>query len=71
MTARFRQLFPLGQRTKKLNVISTVTSASGDNIECKGVFPIPFEIDNKNLSEDFILGINFFQDAGLAYDTGN
>ncbi len=25
----------------------------------------------KNLSEDFILGINFFQDAGLAFDPGN
>jgi hypothetical protein len=47
MTARFRQLFPVGQRPKKLKGISTVTSASGDKIEFKGVLPIPFEIDNK------------------------
>ena len=45
MTAR--QLFPVGQRPKKLKGISTVTSASGDKIEFKGVLPISFEIDNK------------------------
>jgi hypothetical protein len=43
--AKFRQVFPVGQRPKKLNVISTVTVASGDQIECLGVYPIPFEID--------------------------
>jgi hypothetical protein len=79
--AKFRQLFPVGKRPKKLNVISTVTVASGDQLECLGVYPIPFEIDEKKfvynvhvlnkLCEDFILGINFFNDAGLAYDSEN
>ncbi len=50
-------------------------------MECLGVYPIPFEIDEKKfvynvhvlnkLCEDFILGINFFNDAGLAYDAEN
>jgi hypothetical protein len=71
----------VGKRPKKLNLISSVTSASGDKIECEGVYPVQFEIDKKkfvnnihvlkHLSEDLILGINFFQDAGLAYDPGN
>ena len=79
--AKFRQLFPVGKRPKKLNVISTVTVASGDKLECLGVYPIPFEIDGKKfvynvhvlnkLCEDFILGINFFDYAGLAYDAEN
>jgi hypothetical protein len=64
----------VGKRPKKLNLISSVTSASGDKIECEGVYPVQFEIDKKkfvnnihvlkHLSEDLILGINFFQDAG-------
>ena len=45
--AKFRQLFPVGKRPKKLNMISTVTVASGDQLECLGVYPIPFEIDEK------------------------
>jgi hypothetical protein len=79
--AKFRQVFPVGKRPKKLNVISTVTATSVDKIECVGVYPIPFEINNKkfvynihvlkNLSENLILGINFFPHAGLAYDPGN
>ena len=77
----FRKVFPVGKRPKKLNVISTVTSASGNKIACEGVYPIPFEIKNKkfvydihvlsNLSGDLIMGINFFHDVGLAYDPGN
>jgi hypothetical protein len=63
--AKFMQVFPVGKRPKKINVLSTVTSASGNQMECVGVFPTPFEIDNKkflynihvlkNLSKDFIL----------------
>jgi hypothetical protein len=79
--AKFMQVFPVGKRPKKLNVISSVTSASGDKIQFEGVYPVPFKIDKKkfvynihvlkHLSEDFILGINFFQDTGLAYDPRN
>ncbi len=75
--AKFRQVFPVGQRPKKLNMISTVTVASGDKLESVGVYPIPFEIGKKKfvynvhvlnkLCDDFILGINFFCHAGLAY----
>jgi len=46
-----------------------------------GVYPIPFEIDQKkfvynvhvlsHLCEDFILGLDFFQHAGLTYDPEN
>jgi hypothetical protein len=46
-----------------------------------GVYPIPLEIDKKkfvynihvlkHLSNDLILGLNFFQHVGLAYDPGN
>ena len=80
--ASFRQVFLVGKRPKKLNVISTVTSASGDKLECLGVYHIPFEIDKKkfeynihvvqHLSQDLILGINFFQGEvlQLAYDPG-
>jgi hypothetical protein len=79
--AKFKQVLPVGQRPKKLNVTSTVTVASGDKLECLGVYPIPFEINKKKfvynihvlnkISEDLILGINFVQHAGLAYDPGN
>jgi hypothetical protein len=79
--AKFRQVFPVNQRPKKLNVTSTVTVASGDQIECMGVYPIPFEIEKKKfvyyvhvlnkLYDDFILGIKFFQHAGLAYNLEN
>ncbi len=68
-------------KKKKLNEISTVTSASGNKIECEGVYPIPVEINKKkfvynihvlkHLSDDLILGINFFQHARLAYYPGN
>jgi hypothetical protein len=71
--AKFRQVFPVNKRPKKLNMISTVTVATGDTI--------PFEIDKKkfvynihvlkHLSNDLILGLNFFQHVGLAYDPGN
>jgi hypothetical protein len=48
MTAtKFRQVFPVGKRPKKLNMISTVTVASEDQLECLGVYPIPFEIGKK------------------------
>ena len=60
---------------------STLTVASGDKLECLGVYHIPFEIDKKKfvynihvlnkISDYFILGLNFFQHAGLAYDPGN
>ena len=74
MTApKFRQVFPVNKRPKKLNMISTVTVATGDTI--------PFEIDKKkfvynihvlkHLSNDLILGLDFFQHAGLAYDPEN
>jgi hypothetical protein len=79
--ARIQASISSGKRPKKLNGISTVTVASGDKIECLGVYPIPFEINKKkfvyhihvlkHLSDDLILGINFFQHAGLAYDPGN
>jgi hypothetical protein len=79
--AKFRQLFPVNKKPKKLNLISTVTVASGDKLECLGVYPIPFEIGNKKfvynvhvlnkLCDNLILGINFFNDVGLAYDPEN
>jgi predicted aspartyl protease len=79
--AKFRQVFPVNKRPKKLNLISSVTVASGDKIECMGVYPNQFEIDKKkfvynvhvlnNLCDDFILGLNFFQHAGLTYDPEN
>ena len=82
MTAvQFRQVFPVNKRPKKLNMISTVTVATGDKIECVGVYPIPFDIDKKkfvynihvlkHLSNNLILAINFFQHARHAYDPGN
>jgi hypothetical protein len=62
-------------------LISTVTVASGDKLECLGVYPIPFEIGKKKfvykvhvlnkLCYNFILGINFFNDVGLAYNPEN
>ncbi len=79
--ANFRQVFPVGQSPKKLNVISTVSVASGDKLEALGVYPIPFEIGKKKfvynvhvlnkLCDDFILGLDFFHQAGLAYDPEN
>jgi hypothetical protein len=79
--AKFRQLFPVGQRPKKLNVISTVTVASVDKLETLGVYPIPFEIRKKKfvynvhvlnkLCDDFILGLDFFHQVGLAYEPEN
>jgi hypothetical protein len=79
--AKFRQVFPVNQRPKKLNVTSTVTVANGYQIECMGVYPIPFEINQmkfmynvhvlNKLCDNFILGINFFQHAGLAYNPKN
>jgi hypothetical protein len=79
--AKFRQVFPVGQRPKKLNLISTVTVASGDKLKSLGVYPIPFEIGKKKfvynvhvlnkLCDDFILGLDFFHQAGLAYDPEN
>jgi hypothetical protein len=64
-------MFPVGKRLIVIGmVISTVTSGTGNRIECEGVYTALFEIDNKkfvnsihvqkNLSEEFILGINFF-----------
>jgi hypothetical protein len=71
--AKFRQVFPVEKRPKKLNVISTVTVASGDKLECLGVYQIPFKIGKKKfvynvhvlnkLCDNFILGINFFNEA--------
>ena len=62
--AKFRQVFPVGQRPKKLNV----TVASGDKLESLNVYPIPFEINKKKfvynvhvlnkLCGDFILGLD-------------
>jgi hypothetical protein len=79
--AKFRQVFPVNKRPKKLIVISIVTVASGDKIKCMGVYPIPFEINKKkfvynlhvlkDLCNNLILALNFFQHAGLAYDPGN
>jgi hypothetical protein len=46
--AKFRQVFPVGKRPKKLYVISTVTTESGNQKECEGDYPIPFEINKKN-----------------------
>ena len=64
--AKFRQVFPVRQRPKKLNV----TVASGDKLESLNVYPIPFEINKKKfvdnvhvlnkLCGDFILGLDFF-----------
>jgi hypothetical protein len=82
MTAvKFRQVFPVEKRPKKLNVISTVTVASGDKLECLGVYQIPFKIGKKKfvynvhvlnkLCNNFILGINFFNKVGLAYNPEN
>jgi hypothetical protein len=78
MCSQILECVPSGEKTKETQC--TVTSASGNNIECEGAYPVPFEIDKKkfvnniyvlkNLSEDFILGINFFQDTRLAYDPG-
>ncbi len=46
-STKFRQVFPVGKRPKKLNVISTVTTTSGNKIECEGVYSVQFEIDKK------------------------
>ena len=79
--AKFRQVFTWNKRPKKLNLINTVTVVSGEKIECMGVYPIPFKINKKKfvynihvlnkLSGNLILGLNFFQHAGLAYNPGN
>ena len=42
---KFRQVFPVGIRPKKLNMICEVTPASGNKIECEGVYPVQFEIE--------------------------
>ncbi len=56
--AKFRQVFPVGQRPKKLNHISTVTVASGDKLESLGVYPIPFEMTRRNLCTTCMCSIN-------------
>jgi hypothetical protein len=74
----FRRVFPVGQRTEKLNLTSSVSAASGNKLEGEGIYPISMEINKRkftynfhvftNLNEDIILGINFFHEHGLGYD---
>jgi hypothetical protein len=57
--AKFRQVFPVNKRTKKLNVISTVTVASREKFECMGVYPIPFDkLTRRYLCTTFMYSTN-------------
>ena len=53
--ANFRQVFPWNKRPKKLNVINTVTVASGEKIECMGVY---LKSTRRNLCTTFMYSIN-------------
>jgi hypothetical protein len=74
--SKLRKIFPVGKRPKKCNLESHITAASGDLNENEVVYPIPFAIDRKKfvynfhvlkyISDDFILGINFFPEFGLS-----
>jgi hypothetical protein len=73
MAAKFRQVFPVGKILKKCNLKIHIAATSGELIESKVVYLIPFEINCKefvynvhvlkHLSDDCILGINFFQEV--------
>ena len=78
----FRRLFPvIENRPKKVNRVCNIKGASGAKLMCTGIYEIPMEIDKKqfvhevqvfsNLTEDFILGIDFFVKHGLGYDPGS
>jgi predicted aspartyl protease len=52
--ASFRQVFLVGKRPKKLNVISTVTSASGDKINVRVCTLSHLKLTRRNLSTTFM-----------------